>query len=839
MAIPRKSNQERPDRFLLPWAGPVTTEASAGSRAGSPNEEAPAYITARGRDLRVDVLRGYFVLAMVIDHIRGASPVQLLTGGNRFFTSAAEGFILTSGLMVGLVYRRIVIRDGIGAAARKALTRAGKLYLLTVGITLVLLPLSETLSLPWAQGVDLTHSTALVIGVLTLHRTYYLADVMLLYTLLFVLAPLALALMASGKTRYLLAASWLLWGLYQFFPDQAAVTWPIEGNLLFVFSSWQVLFFSAIALGFQRDRIPAPTRRGAARLQAATGLGFVLLVALYALLQMPATSLPAPLAGLPAAANWVQQYVFGKVDLRPGRLVASAVVFTFMFLTITRGWRWLGRPLERVLGPLGRNSLYAFTAHVVLVTLVALILLPFGLAGDGPQWLNALIQVGGASLIWLLTQNQVLEPTRRTQPIWQASPVVLALVAVLVLPSLSLRVSAAPPAATAAVSADVLARARAFGTPVARLNLKSATANDAQHAPAAGASTSAGVQAVPGAAGSAGGQAAATPVPATAGIAVPANDITQLAAGNAPAESPDATSADGQAKVAAPAATPTPQPRKGAAANAASGAVPPLPDAFKTLQSGYVGALAGHAYALSFHSDILNRDMPYWIYLPPDYGKTNQRYPVAYMLHGGGGTNDEWAAYGLLDAADKAFSSGKLAPFIIVLPEGEKSFWANWAGDNPRWGDYLASEVVGQVDANFATLANPASRAVGGLSAGGWGALYQGFLHPDIFGAVLASSPSFYPDNDYLAFLGTGAEYAAKDPIALARNATIASSLRIWVDIGQDDPWAPSTIDLHNILTQRGVPHDWHLYTGTHRGEYWASHVPDYLAWLGQTLGRA
>src|SRR5579871_6283932 len=76
-----------------------------------------AYVAEDGRDLRIDLLRGLAVLAMVIDHIAGPSKLYLLTGGNRFYTSAAEGFIFLSGLTVGLVYRRIAEKDGFGTAA--------------------------------------------------------------------------------------------------------------------------------------------------------------------------------------------------------------------------------------------------------------------------------------------------------------------------------------------------------------------------------------------------------------------------------------------------------------------------------------------------------------------------------------------------------------------------------------------------------------------------------------------------------------------------------------------------------------------------------------------------
>ena len=64
------------------------------------------------RDYRLDFLRGIAVLIMVIDHVAGPSPLHLLTGGNGFFVSAAEGFVFISGFLVGIVYGGKVRRLG-------------------------------------------------------------------------------------------------------------------------------------------------------------------------------------------------------------------------------------------------------------------------------------------------------------------------------------------------------------------------------------------------------------------------------------------------------------------------------------------------------------------------------------------------------------------------------------------------------------------------------------------------------------------------------------------------------------------------------------------------------
>ena len=152
---------------------PETEQEPVPARAHTP----PGYLSERGRDLRIDFLRGYFVFAMVVDHVRGPSWLYAITGGNHFYTSAAEGFIFVSGLVAGLVYRRLIERDGLGPSLRRVIQRAGQLYLLAVGLTLIFVPLSEILDLPWSQGVDLSNPIGFIVSAFTLHRTYYLVDV--------------------------------------------------------------------------------------------------------------------------------------------------------------------------------------------------------------------------------------------------------------------------------------------------------------------------------------------------------------------------------------------------------------------------------------------------------------------------------------------------------------------------------------------------------------------------------------------------------------------------------------------------------------------------------------
>src|SRR5918992_404975 len=95
-----------------------------------------AYAPGDGRrDRRLDLLRGYAVFAMVVDHFGGESFITPLTGSNRFLVSAAEAFVFLSGFVMGMVYGRRVERAGWVATTEAILRRAALLYLVTVGLT--------------------------------------------------------------------------------------------------------------------------------------------------------------------------------------------------------------------------------------------------------------------------------------------------------------------------------------------------------------------------------------------------------------------------------------------------------------------------------------------------------------------------------------------------------------------------------------------------------------------------------------------------------------------------------------------------------------------------------
>ncbi len=138
---------------------------------------------------------------------------------------------------------------------------------------------------------------------------------------------------------------------------------------------------------------------------------------------------------------------------------------------------------------------------------------------------------------------------------------------------------------------------------------------------------------------------------------------------------------------------------------------------------------------------------PGYVYLPPGYSRAH-RYPVVYLLHGMPGSPSEYLdGTNLAPFADAAISSGRLRPFIAVLPAAgpDARYNGEWAGP---WEQEVVDDVVPFVDAHLATLATPKGRVLAGLSAGGFGAVYIALRHPGVFGSVESWSGYFHPLRD-------------------------------------------------------------------------------------------
>jgi enterochelin esterase-like enzyme len=239
-----------------------------------------------------------------------------------------------------------------------------------------------------------------------------------------------------------------------------------------------------------------------------------------------------------------------------------------------------------------------------------------------------------------------------------------------------------------------------------------------------------------------------------------------------------------------------------------------------------------------FSSPALGQNMSYLIYLPAGYENGDRRYPTLYLLHGVAGDSTEWPSIGVPAAADRLTRDGAIQPMIVVFPYGDAGYYVNNASGGLRWQDHLVEDVVASVDQTYRTLTRPESRAVGGLSMGGDGALQLTMRFPEMFGVAGAHSPSsrllfeHVPADVY----GSEAYFRAHNPFWLAQDVAGAERIKIWIDVGDDDPWRWNATAIHAALDARGIVHEFHMPPGTHEGDYWVAHLDDYLGFYSRSL---
>jgi enterochelin esterase-like enzyme len=162
-------------------------------------------------------------------------------------------------------------------------------------------------------------------------------------------------------------------------------------------------------------------------------------------------------------------------------------------------------------------------------------------------------------------------------------------------------------------------------------------------------------------------------------------------------------------------------------------------------KKGTVERIKVHGKSLEGNLEGDSPDRDVFIYLPPGYAtNTNQRYPVAYMLHGYGLTAERWMPFTkMADAADKDIAAGAMKEMIVVNPDAFTLYSGSMYSTSPTIGDwetFIAEDLVSYIDSHYRTIPNRASRGLGGHSMGGYGTIRIGMKRPDVFSTLYIMS---------------------------------------------------------------------------------------------------
>ncbi|HEY3250025.1 MAG TPA: alpha/beta hydrolase-fold protein [Ignavibacteria bacterium] len=136
------------------------------------------------------------------------------------------------------------------------------------------------------------------------------------------------------------------------------------------------------------------------------------------------------------------------------------------------------------------------------------------------------------------------------------------------------------------------------------------------------------------------------------------------------------------------------------------------------------------------------------IYFPPSYRRSNKRYPVTYLISGFTGfgkMNMNLSAYSenIQQRLDRLIKTKKINEMIVVMPDCFTKYGGSQYVNSTatgRYEDYLVKEIVPYVDRTFRTIPKAGARSIIGKSSGGYGAMWLGMKHPDIFGLMVTHS---------------------------------------------------------------------------------------------------
>ena len=284
------------------------------------------------------------------------------------------------------------------------------------------------------------------------------------------------------------------------------------------------------------------------------------------------------------------------------------------------------------------------------------------------------------------------------------------------------------------------------------------------------------------------------------------------------------------------------------------------------------------------------------IYLPPSYDASpaaTRRYPVAVYLHGIWGSETDWTAQGALANTMDSLVAVGMREMIVVMPDGDDGWWTTWHALNdvaacrrtprqenadsycvpwPKYDDYVVHDVLAFTDAAFRTLPRRESRAIAGLSMGGYGAISIAARHPLTFSVAASHSgvlrPAQMTDSSTVPTTGrvtmrdartrdelrtaAGARWTRMEPIFgadsvswIARDPThlVQQLLRrgdplpaLFVDIGTEDDLLSMNRSFRENMQALHVPLTYAEWSGGHDWAYWRAHLPESLRFIAERL---
>ncbi len=264
---------------------------------------------------------------------------------------------------------------------------------------------------------------------------------------------------------------------------------------------------------------------------------------------------------------------------------------------------------------------------------------------------------------------------------------------------------------------------------------------------------------------------------------------------------------------------------------------------------------------LFMESSILKGKVNFTVYLPPNYDKSTQKYPVLYLLHGHSDNEITWIQRGEIQSTlDRAIADRVVSPMIVIMPDAKVTWYINDYTGKTRYEDMIFNEFIPFIDKNYRTRTERAYRAIAGLSMGGYGSLIWSLHHPDVIGSCAAYSSGIFEDEDlmnldterynnyYKGLYGSGTqenritEHWKKNSV-IELMSTLPKEhigmVKFYIDCGDDDSWSKGNSLLHIVMIDRNIYHEYRVKDGSHNWIYWRTNIIEGLIFISRQFTQA
>jgi len=267
----------------------------------------------------------------------------------------------------------------------------------------------------------------------------------------------------------------------------------------------------------------------------------------------------------------------------------------------------------------------------------------------------------------------------------------------------------------------------------------------------------------------------------------------------------------------------------------------------------------GRAECSVIKSAILERPVRYCAFLPASFDQDKtRRYPVLYYLHGLG-DNEQSLLNGGWDVITELRQQGTIGDFIVLAPSAGRSFYLNSQNGKIRYDDFFIKEFMPQMEKKYRAGGTRATRGITGVSMGGYGALRFAFKYPGEFAAVSAQMPALIAElpqdlntggsgspgsllGDVFGSPFDRAYFQRNNVFYFVRtdSATSLKRIKIYFDVGNNDDYGfeQGAQQLHQLLTSRGIPNDFHVYAGHHDPQFVIRHFGEVMQFQWLAIGK-